>query len=230
MHFQTTSYDTHYQRGYLESLSSKDLTGEHYPSFVKSWLMDVSDSAVKGYCLELLQYLADATKENPKRGFGTGRTAIWGIQRPPMLDGCRTLLRCGPNLSFDDMTPVFLLFYATNARSQVELSVDSANEQLLNHLKKHDLDNHIFKVVVEGGSSFEHRITLEGENFYNIVRVREVTGSDHDGSGGIMNKFPMPGQFVSLYLPMGHIKSTMKNDEEFVKYFGESEKWLKMAQ
>ena len=32
-----------------------------------------------------------------------------------------------------------------------------------------------------------------------------------------------------LYLPMGHIKSTMKNDEEFIKYFKISEKWLHMA-
>ena len=40
----------------------------------------------------------------------------------------------------------------------------------------------------------------------------------------------MPGQFVSLYMPMGHIKSTMKNDEDFVKYFSQSDKWLKMAQ
>lgn len=31
-----------------------------------------------------------------------------------------------------------------------------------------------------------------------------------------------------LYLPMGHIKSTMKNDEEFIKYFKISEKWLHM--
>jgi len=29
--------------------------------------------------------------------------------------------------------------------------------------------------------------------------------------------FPMTGQVVSLYLPMGHIKSKMMNDGEFVK-------------
>lgn len=221
----TPSYDTHYQVEYLQSLATDDLD---CPPFVKDWLNDVSDSAVKGYCIELIRYLADATAENPKRGFGTGRTALWGLQRPPLLEGCRTLLRCGNNVTMDDLSPIFLLFYATNARSQVELSVDGImNQQLLDSLVKHDLDNHIFKVVVETDDSMEHRVNVDSENFYNVVQV-PASGGDVDR--GIMRRFPaMPGQFASLYLPMGHIKSTMKNDEEFVKYFGESEKWLKMA-
>jgi hypothetical protein len=94
---------------------------------------------------------------------------------------------------------------------------------LLDILQKHDLDNHIFRVVVEGEEILQHRLKSDGENFYNIVRV---DASEKNKGGGM---FPMPGQFVSLYLPMGHIKSTMRDDEEFVKYFGQSEKWLKMA-
>ncbi|KAL7536023.1 hypothetical protein ACHAXR_006864 [Thalassiosira sp. AJA248-18] len=215
----TPSYDTCYENEYLKSRTLEDLDGTSCPAFVKDWLSGISDDATRGYCVELLRYLSDATLENPKRGFGTGRTALWGLQRPPMLEGCRTVLRCGPDVSFDDLSSIFLLFYATNARSQVELSVDESNKDLLDSLVKHDLGNHVFNVVVEGGDMFEHRLDEEGEGFYNIVRV--ATDSD--------KKFPMPGQFVSLYLPMGHIKSTMKNDEEFVKYFSQSEKWLKIA-
>eukprot|EP00581_Thalassiosira_minuscula_P008497 CAMPEP_0183706686 /NCGR_PEP_ID=MMETSP0737-20130205/3445_1 /TAXON_ID=385413 /ORGANISM="Thalassiosira miniscula, Strain CCMP1093" /LENGTH=808 /DNA_ID=CAMNT_0025934161 /DNA_START=81 /DNA_END=2507 /DNA_ORIENTATION=- len=216
----TPSYDTSYQPEYLKSLA-EDVDGESHPEFVKEWLKDISDPAVRGYCLELVRYLSDATKVNPKRGFGDARTALWGLQRPPLLEGYRTLLRCGPNVTFDDLSPIFILFYATNARSQVELSVDESNEELLDKLVKHDLDNHVFKVVVEGEEVLGNRLKEEGEDeFYNIVRAP----SDANG-----DKFPMPGQFVSLYLPMGHIKSTMKNDEEFVKYLSQSDKWLKMA-
>ncbi|KAL3790421.1 hypothetical protein HJC23_013593 [Cyclotella cryptica] len=219
----TPSYDTHYQVDYLKSLSVDDV---ECSSFVKAWLNDIRDEAVKGYCIELLVYLADATAQNPKRGFGTGRTALWGLQRPPLLDGLRTLVRCGPDVTMDELSPIFLLFYATNARSQVELSVDDSNKTLLDSLVKHDLGNHIFNVVVEGNETMAHRVEADTENFYNIV---SVPAASHDCERGICRKYPMPGQFLSLYLPMGHIKSTMKNDEEFVKYFSQSNKWLKMA-
>ena len=213
----TPSYDTCYQNEYLKSLTMDDFD-DSTPAFVKKFVFDISDEATRGYCVELLRYLSDATNDNPKRGFGTERTALWGLQRPPMLEGLRTLLRCGPDVSFDDLSTVFLLFYATNARSQVELSVSESNKELIDILMKHDLDNHVFNVVVEGEETLKHRLHEEGDGFYNIVNIEQHK-----------KIFPMPGQFVSLYLPMGHIKSTMKNDEEFVKYFKGSEKWLKMA-
>ena len=220
----TPSYDTSYEHEYLKSLTFEDLdgTGANYPKYVKDLLLDITDDATRGYCIELLRYLTDATETNPKRGFGTDRTALWGLQCPPLLDGLRTLLRCGSNVSLDDLAATFLLFYSTNARSRVELSVDDSNKELLDKLVKHDVDNHIFNVVVEEDDTLQHRLHEEGENYYNIVRVPSDIGSSD-------KTYPMPGQFVSLYLPMGHIKSTMKNDEEFVKYFSKSEKWLRIA-
>lgn len=181
--------------------------------------MDISDAAVRGYCVEILNYLIDATKENPKRGFGSDRTAIWGLQRPPMLEEYRTLIRVGAGVTLDDIAPVFLLFNATNANSQVEFSIDASNEELIDILPKYDL---VLKLKIEDEDSFDQRVGHDGDNYYNVVKVPPSLDSE-------ITKFPMPGQFVSLYLPMGHIKSTMKNDEEFVKYFGKSEKWLKMA-
>jgi hypothetical protein len=220
----TPSYDSYYQDEYLKSRTLHDLDGTHCPTFVRDWLSNISDASIRGYCIELIRYLSDATEVNPKRGFGTsGRTVLWGLQRPPMLEGLRTLVRCGRDVTLDDLSAIFVLFYSTNARSQLELSVDESNTELLDILQKHDLDNHIFRVVVEGEEILQHRLKSDGENFYNIVRV---DASEKNKGGGM---FPMPGQFVSLYLPMGHIKSTMRDDEEFVKYFGQSEKWLKMA-
>ena len=216
----TPSYDACYREEYLASRTPEDLDGACCPGHVRDWLSDVADPVARGYCVELVRYLCDATEENPKRGYGTGRTALWGLQRPPILEGLRTLVRCGPSTTFDRLSSIFLLFYSTNARSQVELSVDGSNEELLNKLVKHDLDSHVFRVVVECEETLEHRLNERGDDFYNIVRV--PTDSSE-------RSFPMLGQFVSLYLPLGHIKSTHPNDEEFVKYFGQSEKWLKMA-
>ncbi|KAL3772360.1 hypothetical protein ACHAW5_010362 [Stephanodiscus triporus] len=214
----TPSYGARYRDEYLRSRTLEDLDGTSCPVHAREWLSDIVDVTTRGYCVELVRYLCDATEENPKGGFGTGRTVLWGLQRPPILEGLRTLLRCGPSVSFDDLSSIFLLFYSTNARSQVELSVDGSNKDLLDKLMRHDLDSHVFKVVVEGDETLEHRLNEEQDDFYNIVRVH---------SSG--KPFKMLGQFVSLYLPLGHIKSTRKNDEEFVKYFGQSEKWLKMA-
>ena len=33
--------------------------------------------------------------------------------------------------------------------------------------------------------------------------------------------------FVSLNFPLGHIKSTMSNDQEFLDHFEQSAKWLR---
>ena len=216
----TPSYDSCYRKKYLESRTPNVLDGTSCPGHVMDWLLDITDPATRGYCVELVAYLCDATAVNPKRGCGTGRTTLWGLQRPPILDGLRTLVRCGPLASFDDLSPMFLPFYSTNARSQVELSVDGSNVGLLDKLTKHDLDNHVFGVVVESEETLQHRLHEGEDDFYNVVRV-PLDCPD--------KTFPLLGQFVSLYLPLGHIKSTMQNDDEFINYFGRSEKWLKMA-
>ena len=121
--------------------------------------------------MELVRYLCNAMEENPKRGFGRGRTALWGLQRPPIIDGLCTLVRCGPPATFDGLSPIFLLFYSTITRSQVELLVDGSSKELLDKLMKHDLDSHVFRVVVECEETLEHRLNERGDVFYNIVRV-----------------------------------------------------------
>ena len=80
----TPSYDTGYNPEYLRGLS---VEGLECSRGVKGWVESVVDPAARGYCVEILRYLIDATAENPKRGFGTSRTALWGLQRPPLLDG-----------------------------------------------------------------------------------------------------------------------------------------------
>eukprot|EP00521_Asterionellopsis_glacialis_P011685 CAMPEP_0195309616 /NCGR_PEP_ID=MMETSP0707-20130614/38826_1 /TAXON_ID=33640 /ORGANISM="Asterionellopsis glacialis, Strain CCMP134" /LENGTH=702 /DNA_ID=CAMNT_0040373913 /DNA_START=316 /DNA_END=2424 /DNA_ORIENTATION=- len=204
----TPAYDSVYSTKYLESLSIPEDMGR-----ARDILKDVKDKAIQGYCVELFKYLADATSENPKRGFGTSRTALWGLQRPPIVPGLKTVLRV--RRSLDCMAPVYLLFFATNARDQVEVSIPSSNEDLISICEKDGIP-----VTIESEDQFDLRTTEEHPGkYYNIVRC------DLEGP---MKEFPMVGQFVSLYFPLGHIKSTMADDEEFVEKFKASKKWLKM--
>lgn len=211
----TPSYDSSYRPEYLSGLTSSDVAGGPGLDYARETVDAVSDPSARGYCVELVNYLVDATASNPKRGFGTSRTAIWGLERPPLLDDAKTVIRCGAGVSYDDAMPTFLPFYVTNARGQAELSVDPANGTLLSKLKGLGIEAN-----VEDDAAYEGRVKKSGEagNIYNAVTVE---------AGG-MAEYPMVGQFVSLCFPLGHIKSTMSGDEEFVEYFMKSEKWLKL--
>mmetsp|Transcript_7979 Transcript_7979/g.11613 ORF Transcript_7979/g.11613 Transcript_7979/m.11613 type:complete len:196 (+) Transcript_7979:119-706(+) len=179
---------------------------------------DIDNAATCGFCIELFNYILDVTSHNPKRGFGTSRTAIWGIQRPPILHDIRTVIRCNDKNAFNDLVPTLLPFYATNAREQVELSVHPENDNLLEKLQDHNIDSAV-KCVLEDDSSFEERMIANGDNYYNIVEVEEYK-----------DNYPLVGQFLSLYFPLGHIKSTMSDDNEFIEFFEKSDKWLQIHQ
>lgn len=201
----TPSYDSEYNKKYLSKLT-------HFaaviPHAIQNLVKSAHDHAVRGYCVELLNYIADATAENPKIGFGTTRTALWGLQRPPNLTGVFTLIRCDKDASVDALLPVFVLFYATNARANVELSVHPDNKDVLHFCGKHHL-----KSIVQRDADFAHR---DMAKVWNLVHI----------DVGPMQHFPMVGHFTSLYLPLGHIKSTKPDDTHFLAKFRTSSKWL----
>lgn len=202
----TPSYDSTYTKAYLEALE----LGPNFPNWCHEMTLHVHDRAIRGYCYELLNYLHDATKVNPKEGFGSSRTALWGLQRPPLLVGQKTLIRCPAGTKFDTLAPLLLLFRATNARKQLELSVHSNNNNVIFRL----CEEYEIPILVQTRSEFR----LRAANFnlvYNAIELNEP-----------MNVFPMVGNFVSLYMSMGHIKSTKPNDTEFVDQFSKSQKWL----
>jgi len=211
----TPAYDSSYQAEYLKSLTPDDLEGAGGElDDARAAIGAVQDDATRGYCVELMNYLSNATETNPKRGFGSDRTAIWGLQRPPLLDRCLTSIRCDANVSYDDLLPIFLPFYATNARNQVELSVDQG---LLAAIKGIEADKSV-AIKIEHGDEHAKRMADEDSHYYNVINV----------NAGGLSEFPMVGQFISLYFPLGHIKSTMADDEDFVQHFMKSAKWLKV--
>jgi len=42
--------------------------------------------------------------------------------------------------------------------------------------------------------------------------------------------YPLAQQFASLYLTVGHAKSTLATDEAFVEAFSSSPKWLRVVE
>jgi hypothetical protein len=172
------SYDATYSLDYLKGLKMD----EFYTESVKMLLAQINDPYVQGYCFTVIGYIRDATQVNPKEGFGTSRTALWGLQRPPVQS--KTFLICSSTTLWDDVAPIVIMFYATNARDQVGLVIDPDNTGLISLCKDHEIAYYLpdDKAVSEG-------------NVYNRVVISEP-----------MKTFPMAGNFVSCYFPLGHIK------------------------
>lgn len=191
----TPGYDAAYTNKYLEEQSHVQVAGK-----VGAFLDDLTVGLVKGYCVILYEYLLNATLENPKRGFGSARTAVWGLQRPPL--GTTTYIVC--NTSFDDMAPSLLLFFATNAKDQVIVVTE-----------KMEIKDFCAKHGVETASSFEWSSLAAGDNYKEI--------------NGPMDAFPMVGHFLTTMFPVGHIKSTMSNDDVFLARVTSLEKWLRIS-
>jgi hypothetical protein len=196
------SYDAKYTTDYLRKLSVSEFFGKS----TQAILDHISESTVLGYCILLIEYLQNATGQNPKRGLGVGRTSLWGLQRPPL--GMKSFVHCGKDTTWDELAPIYIIFHVTTARDQIELSIDPQNKVLIKQCSLMKLP-----LTEESKQAMEDR--LKGRNdVFSIVDAEPL------------QEFPMVGQFVSVYLPLGHIKSTMPNDEEFALRAAASNKWL----
>ena len=71
--------------------------------------------------------------------------------------------------------------------------------------------------VLEEDGAFEGRAEADSADWYNVVRVVADLGEN----------YPLAAQWVSLWFPLGHIKSTKPNDQHFLSLFKESGKWLR---
>jgi hypothetical protein len=202
------SYDAVYRAEYLKSRSHS--LGEYILKSTKTLMESIQSDEIRGYCMVIIEYLQGATHRNPKMGVGKARTALWGLQRPPL--GTRTILRCPNGVSWDDIAPTYLIFHATNAREQAELSIDPEHKLLIEFCQKHKIPH-----SMETKEEWEKRV-VSHENIFHSVLIISQSWSK--------GEFPMAGNFVSQFLPLGHIKSTMPSDEQFAFRVNISAKWL----
>lgn len=167
----------------------------------------VGSEHVRGYLRIMANYMSEAAS-GPREGHGA-RTALWGLQRPPM-DGTKSFIRCEANTSFDDLAVDLLPFAMTNARSQIEVSVDPNNTAVAKQLASMGVT---VDVKHERRDVFLERV--EEEKPWNVIYPQACD-------------FVLVGHQVSLLFPLGHIKCTRGNDREFVDYFKASDKWLRV--
>ena len=67
---------------------------------------------------------------------------------------------------------------------------------------------------------FTAEIEAAGDEWYNIIQVSDLATAESES-------YPLAAQFISLWFPLGHVKSTKSADEHFINVFRESEKWLR---
>ena len=205
----TPSYNSTYNAEYLENTT--DLAGRNIP--LRGFIDSTDNAKMKGYLTLLSEYLLDACE--PKTTYGE-RTALWGLQRPPMHDDkSLTVIRGASGATFDVIAPYILPFYATNAHNQVIVSC--AEDHLATRVAEATEKLGGIRVEVETDKEFER----SSADAWNIVEIdaRESAAPE---------TMPLVGQFASLLFPLGHIKSTLPNDEKFVAAFSASPKWLMM--
>jgi hypothetical protein len=207
----TAAYNSFYNTSYLENLDTSKLMA---PVQYISDLLDAAESKeVCGYCVEIANYLVDAAGPNEAHA---ARSVLWGIQRPP-INGQMTILRCSKTNSLSDALPTMIPFLISNARDQLSVSVHPENTELIQKLES--LGGGRISMIQEDDGSFLKRTDRkEGEDVYNVVHA------------DAMLSYPMPAQFVSSLFPFGHIKSTEPHNTDFINYFKDSAKWLKMME
>lgn len=158
----------------------------------------------------LCAYLADAC--GPKRGHGYdkgARTSLFGLQRPPILDDSPTVLRAAASASFDQVAPILAPFYVTNARPQLQVSVDPASGIAQDLARFTGV-----KIITEDVAAFGQRLGTFLP--YNVVTVE-----------GKKEFEPLLAfHWVSRLFGMGHIKSVKPRDDAFLAKFSKSKKWL----
>ena len=205
----TPAYNAAYARAHLAA-KGRGWAGGGLPAEAAALAAAVESDEVRGYLRTLGEYLADATAINPKRGAGGGRTALYGLQTTPR-NGQLNYVRCEAGTRLDAAAPYLLPFLATTAFDSLRISLHPANTALGAQLRAAGLDA---ATISEDSDAFASRVAVE--NPYNVVAPTEPS------------EFALAGQFISLLLCVGHVKSTKPADEGFVKAFSGSPKWLAM--
>jgi len=185
---------------------------------VKAIVEAASSAETRGYLLELASYLQSAAV-GPRRCVGK-RTGLYGLQCPP-LNGKLTALRCAELTTLDELLPFALVFAMTNAAPQAMLSIDPANDVLLDELPR---------LQLKAPGIAELVLVLHTEDLFASAQVQAgLARTLRPTELSQIHRFPLAQSFVTRMMPPGHIKSSRSNDLPFYAALEASPKWLRIA-
>jgi len=186
--------------GYNSVMTKEHLAecaGREFPIASGKPLVDLAkDLSIRGYCQLLGEYIQSSC--GPQRGTGS-RTSLFGLQRPPL--GLTNIVRV---TDLEQGVCFILPYICTNANES--LSVSCANEEIKKALESAGVN----KCIIQSDEEFSDE---------SREKVWAITN-------GNLSEFVPPGHFIGVLFPLGHVKSTLSDDERFIKSFTTSKKWL----
>ena len=203
------AYNAEFAAEYLEKLGQEAFPAEFANL---NTLREAASPVTKGYLRATFEFLKDAAGPKDNTDHRHVRTCVSGWQRPP-LSNTASVLRADATTSVDALATYILPYLATNAKECLYVSVDASNTAAVELLSK--LPS--VKTVVEDEAAFE-ATKWEAAPF----NVQRPTYDGNQKAGGA----PMLGAFLSILMPVGHVKCLVPNDAEFSKRWSASKKWL----
>lgn len=207
----TPSYMARYETKHLQAAAAR--AANLFGSAMCELLQAAERDEIVGYGVLLAEYLKESC--GPKRGCGQ-RTSLWGLQRPPMQQ-VSTLFRIEASDDLGAAALNLLPFVLTNAKDGLVVSlapqiVDASAKMLRGVCEASSVPIH-----TESVTAFTQR--CRDSDPWNTVSIGLAPTSPEE--------LPMVDHFVLRLLPMGHIKSSAPNDEDFIRAFESSPKWLR---
>eukprot|EP01013_Petalomonas_cantuscygni_P045135 TRINITY_DN9751_c0_g1_i1.p1 TRINITY_DN9751_c0_g1~~TRINITY_DN9751_c0_g1_i1.p1 ORF type:complete len:747 (-),score=227.40 TRINITY_DN9751_c0_g1_i1:501-2741(-) len=219
----TPSYNARYNASYLTKLGEGTAAvaegGDAHATPTApagfQWLDDVVaplDAEGRGYVRVIQSYVAGAAV-GARRGFDdSGRTALWGLQRPPLQKV--VVLRANADSSAAELVAMAMPFVMTNAGGQLVLSVDAvcADQPAIAALSR--------AVNAAGGD----------------VVVEDTAAADRRAQSSVVWNYRtapaalehiVAGPYVSRLVAVGHLKYNAPKADAFVRTLSESRKWLR---
>lgn len=215
----TPSFAASYADAYLRSSSVA------VPPAVAAIVEACDDPSTKGYCKELYRHLADAAT-GPRRLMNSVRDGLWGLQRPPL--GRSTWLRLSATDPFDAAAPALVAFVATNAASQLRVSVHPANTDAINKMAKAIGGALLDDAFSRKRTDSQFTDDVNHGDPWNVVRAADYACGARGLTTHDPSAFALADHFLARLFPIGHVKSTRTDDTALTDTFATSPKWLKL--
>jgi len=205
-----STWNTVFSDEYLIQHSKDRVIDPKVGGMVESIMNKIESPQFRGYAQLITEYLSDSCASNPhsvSKDNGCGRTSYFGLQRPPIVNNYVTLINYGDTANKDLFLLHVLPFAITNSHSQCVVNLSNGGESL-----KELVTSSLGLKVIDSAD-------VSGLRLFNEINVNNVA-KDFE--------FCLPFQFCSRLFCLGHCKSTIPNDDEFLTEFATSKKWLKL--